>query len=294
MTPGHLHPGPAAVPDIVVATAAAALAVAAAYLLAAARLRRRGDAWPWLRDVSFAAGGGALAWPALGPVPGGPFTAHMGVHLLTGMVAPLLLVLARPLTLALRSLPPGSVRRALPAVARSRPASVLVLPPVAALVDLGGLWLLYRTPLFAAAQSQPFLHALVHAHVLAGGLLFTFAVCRLDPVRPRGGGLGVRAGTLLAAGALHAVLAKGLYATAPPGTAFTTADLQAGARLMYYGGDLVELSLALVLAVQWYGATGRARARRAGTGGRPLVGRTLLRQRRGRPEPDEAPRPEAR
>ncbi|MEU4547095.1 hypothetical protein [Nonomuraea dietziae] len=30
---------------------------------------------------------------------------------------------------------------------------------------------------------------------------------------------------------------------------------------MYYGGDLVELGLAAVLAVQWYAVAGRAHAR---------------------------------
>lgn len=249
-----------------------ALSAVAAYLLAAARLRRRGDAWHRRRDLSFTAGGAAVIWAVLaGPVgapmggpaggpPGGPFTAHTAQHLAAGMAAPLLLALARPLTLALRALPPGRVRRALPALARSRPAAWLLFPPVAALLDLGGLWLLYRTRLFATTHHDPWVHAAVHAHVLAAGLLFTFTVCRLDPVGPRCG-LPVRAATLLAAGTAHAVLAKTLYAAPPPGTAFTTADLHAGAQLMYYGGDAVELALALTLGAQWYAATGRARTR---------------------------------
>ena len=49
----------------------------------------------------------------------------------------------------------------------------------------------------------------------------------------------------------------------PPGTSFAAADLRAGAQLMYYGGDVVEVFLALVLAVQWYATTGRRRARQA-------------------------------
>ncbi|MBC7272356.1 MAG: cytochrome c oxidase assembly protein, partial [Streptomyces sp.] len=73
--------------------------------------------------------------------------------------------------------------------------------------------------------------------------------------------LAVRGPALLAVGAGHAVLAKSLYAAPPPGTAFTTIDLHTGAQLMYYGGDLVEISLAAVLAVQWYTTTGRAAAR---------------------------------
>ncbi|MEQ4608419.1 cytochrome c oxidase assembly protein [Streptomyces cavourensis] len=128
---------------------------------------------------------------------------------------------------------------------------------MAALLDVGGLWLLYRSGLFAAMQHHAWLHAVVHLHVLTAGLLFTFAVCQLDAVRRRWS-LAVRGMTLLAAGAAHAVLAKSLYAAAPPGTTFASADLHTGAQLMYYGGDLVEAGLAVVLAASWYRATGRA------------------------------------
>ncbi|WP_406726481.1 cytochrome c oxidase assembly protein [Streptomyces sp. GD-15H] len=260
----HVHPGTVTGPGpgpTELVTAVAALLAAAVYLPAAARLRRRGDAWTWWRDASFTAGSAGLAWAAVGSLPGGPFTAHMVQHLIVGMTAPLLLVLARPLTLALRTLAPGTARRGLLALAHSRAVGLLLFPPLAALLDVGGLWLLYRTQLFAALRHEPWLHAAVHAHVLAAGLLFTFAVCPLDPVRRRWS-LTVRGTALLAAGAAHAVLAKSLYAAAPPGTAFTAADLHIGAQVMYYGGDLVEVALATVVATSWYRATGRARMRR--------------------------------
>ncbi|MFF3848238.1 cytochrome c oxidase assembly protein [Streptomyces sp. NPDC002328] len=266
MTPVHVHHPPAGPgwADLAAPCAAAATALAvAAYLLAAHRLRSRADAWPRARDASFVAGGVLTAWTVLGEPPGGPFTAHAAQHLAAGMAAPLLLVLARPLTLCLRNLPPGRVRRGLLAIAHAQPVGVLLFPPVAAAVDVAGLWLLYRTGLFAAAQHHPALHAVVHAHVWAAGLLFAFAVCQLDPVRHRWS-LAVRGTVLLAVGGLHSVLAKSLYAVAPPGTAFTAGDLHTGAQLMYYGGDLTELALAVVLAAQWYTATGRAHARRHG------------------------------
>ncbi|UGY91337.1 cytochrome c oxidase assembly protein [Streptomyces gobiensis] len=249
MTTAHVHPVPGLAELL---TVTAALLAVTAYLLAALRLRRRGDAWPLARDASFTAGGTALAYAVLATLPGGPFTAHMVQHLIVGMAAPLLLVLARPLTLALRALPPGRVRRRLLSVAHSRPAAWLVFPPIAALLNIGGLWVLYRTPLLATAQHQPLAHAAVHAHVLTAGLLFTFAVCQLDPLRRRWN-LTWRGATLLATGSAHAVLAKSLYATPPPGTAYTAADLHTGAQLMYYGGDLAELALAAALAAQWYG-----------------------------------------
>ncbi|WP_190191986.1 cytochrome c oxidase assembly protein [Streptomyces minutiscleroticus] len=259
----HAHPGGGAFGAVL---ALAATAAVVAYVAAAVRLRRRGDAWPRPRDASFAAGGAGLAYASTAPLPGGPFTAHMAQHLVVAMAAPLLLVLARPLTLVLRTLPPGPVRRGLLAAAHSRPAAWLLFPPLAAVLDVGGLWLLYRTGLSAAARHDPLLGAAVHAHVLAAGLLFTAAVCQLDPVRRRWS-VRWRGAALLAAGAGHAVLAKTLYAAPPPGTAVAAADLHAGARLMYYGGDLVEAALAAVIAARWYAATGRAHRRR----GRPAA-----------------------
>jgi putative membrane protein len=239
-----------------------ALCAVALYLAAAARLRRRGDAWPWPRDLSFAAGGVCLLVAALVRLPGGEFTAHMAQHLVISMAAPLLLVLARPLTLALRVVT-GRPRRGLMRVSRSRGVGWLVFPPVAALVDIGGLWLLYRTGLFAATHDDAWLHAAVHLHVLTAGMLFTFAVCQVDPLRHHHG-LALRAGSLIAAGAVHAVLAKTLYGDPPSGTAFTVTDLARGAELMYYGGDLAEIAVAVVLAARWYAASGRdlTRARR--------------------------------
>ncbi|GAB3237711.1 cytochrome c oxidase assembly protein [Glycomyces halotolerans] len=240
--------------------AAAAIGAALLYSWGTDRLRRRGDTWPWHRDAAFTTGAWAIAYVFVDPLPGGPFTAHMGQHLIIGMAAPLLLVLARPLTLAFRALGPGPARRTLLALAGSRRAAWFAFPPAAALLDIGGLWLLYRTPLFAAVQHQPAAHILLQLHVLAAGILFTFAVCQLDPVRHRWN-LAWRGTTLIAAGAAHAILAKTLYTTPPPDTAATTTDLQTGAQLMYYGGDLIELALAAVIALHWYTATGRTRTR---------------------------------
>lgn len=233
----------------------AALALAL-YAAGAARLWRRGDAWPWWRVCCFAVGCLSLTAVGLVAPPGGEFTAHMVTHLVVGMYAPLLLVLGRPVTLLLRALPPGAVRRTVVAVARSRPVAVLVFPPVAAALDVGGLWALYRTPLFAAAQAHPWLHALVHAHVFAAGVLFAAAVCQLEPLRHRSP-VSVRGASLVVAGALHSILAKSLWISPPPGTAFAPADLRTAAEVMYYGGDLAEIALAVVLATGWYAAHGR-------------------------------------
>jgi putative membrane protein len=238
------------------------LVVSTGYLAAGRRLQRRGDSWPLLREASFILGSMAVLAALLVQLPVGEFIGHMAQHLLVGMAAPLLLVLGRPLTLALRALPVGEVRRLLLKVVHSRAAAVVVFPPVAGLLDVGGLWLLYRTTIFAETHERPWLHAAVHAHVLVAGVLFTSAVCQLEPVRRRYS-LTLRASSLVAAAAAHAVLAKSLYATPPPGTHFPIADVARGAQLMYYGGDLIEVAIALVVAMQWYAATGRALTREA-------------------------------
>ncbi|GAA2265839.1 membrane protein [Streptomyces ruber] len=247
-------------------TVAAVLLACVLYTYAAGRLRRRGDAWARSREASWWLGGAVLVCAV--EVPWGtwlpPFTAHTAAHLGAGMAAPLLVVLARPGTLVLRTAP-VPVRRGLLSLTRTRPVRFLVLPPVAALFDIGGLWVLYRVPLPAGVHHSP----LLYVHLFAAGTLFTFSVLALDPLRHRPG-LPLRAGTLLAAAAAHAVLAKSLYAAGPPGTAYAAADLRLASQLMYYGGDVVEIALAVVVAYQWYRAEGRA-LRRAGRPGRRPV-----------------------
>ena len=243
-----------------------------AYLVAAHRLRSHGVAWSRARDGCVVAAGAGLVVAVAAPLAGGEFLAHMSRHVIVGMVAPLLIVLSLPGTLALRALR-GTGRRRVLAVLHSRPVSWLVVPPVAALVNVASAYVLYRTPLFAASQADPWLHWLVHVHLLLTGVLFTVAVCQLDPLRRRYS-LPLRGATMVAAAAAHGVLAKSFYATPPPNTAYEVADIQAGAQLMYYSGDVVEIAMAIVIAVTWYTAGGRAigRARRRAAGPGPAIG----------------------
>ena len=232
------------------------------YVVGARQLRRRGDRWPHRRDAAFCAGGAVLITSLTAPWGGWPpFTGHMAAHLGTGMTAPLLFVLGRPVTLALRALPVGP-RRRLRSCVRSRPAALLVWPPLAALVHIAGQWAVYRTPLLTAAHHRPWLHTLVSVHLLASGALFTFAVLALDPLRHRAG-YALRGGALLTASAAHGILAKSLYATGPPGLSYSPADLHLASYVMYYGGDVIGIAMAVLLGHQWYAAGGRALARKA-------------------------------
>jgi putative membrane protein len=225
------------------------LAGAAAYLGAVAASRRRG-AWPAYRAVLWCAGMVAVASASAGPLAVAAdedFAAHMAAHVLLGMLAPLLLVLAAPVTLALRTLPVRQARR-LATLLRARPVRILTQPAVAATVSVGGLWLLYRTPLYLASTRNESLHWAVHAHVFLAGYLFVTAIIGPDPA-PHRAGHRTRAGVLLLYLAAHSILAKSLYAD--PVAAVPVAQSQRAGMLMYYGGDAVDLALLAAFCRDW-------------------------------------------
>jgi putative membrane protein len=52
-------------------------------------------------------------------------------------------------------------------------------------------------------------------------------------------------------------MAKLMYAHLLPHTAASAPDIQLGAQIMFYGGDVIELALATALLTSWYRRTGR-------------------------------------
>ncbi|WP_349573280.1 cytochrome c oxidase assembly protein [Azotobacter salinestris] len=224
-----------------------------AYALAT-RTGRAGRRWnPW-RTLSFGVGiallGLALAPPVLA-LAHADLRGHMLQHLLLGMFAPLALVQGAPGTLLLRNLPPRAAR-ALVAFLATRPVRTLIHPLTALALDIGGMYLLYLTPLYAFSTGNPAMHFLVHLHFLLSGYLFTWAIAGPDPA-PHRPGLRLRLGVLFLGTALHATLGKLMYAGGfPQGTAHDLRELQAAAQLMYYGGDVAELLLAIAFFARWF------------------------------------------
>jgi putative membrane protein len=226
------------------------------------RRRRLGREWSRWRSAALAAGAVA-AGVAVSP----PVTAfaradpvgHVLQHLLLGMYAPLAVVLSAPVTLVLGASVPRFGRR-LAALLHARPVRLLSSPVTAAAVHVGSLYVLYLTPLYRVAHDREPVHALVALHVVLAGCVYAWALVGPDPA-PRRPGVPLRAAVLVGSAAAHAVLAKLLYARAaelPPGAGLPAGRVEVAAQWMYYGGDVAELALAVLLFAEWYRRRARA------------------------------------
>ncbi|MFJ6694825.1 cytochrome c oxidase assembly protein [Streptomyces sp. NPDC091272] len=270
---GHTAGGGAAevlLPALVLA------AVACAYLLLVRRACRRNPALGWSRwrTAGFLTGVallGVALLPPVAPFAHEDFRGHMVQHMLIGMYAPLALVLAAPVTLLLRTLP-ASRGRQLTAVLHSPPARVIAHPTVALALSTGSLAALYLTPLFRAVTADPAAHWLLHAHFLLSGCLFAHAVAGPDPA-PSRPGVRTRLVHLGVAIAAHAVISQLIYGGFLVDIPSPAHQVRGGAEIMYYGGDIAELLLAVALVATWRPAP-RSRPRR-GTDARQTAPATV-------------------
>jgi cytochrome c oxidase assembly factor CtaG len=152
-------------------------------------------AWPRARTACFGAGLGVLA---LGlAVDDISLPAHMAGHGVVVAVAAPLLVLGRPLSLLLRTLPRAAARD-LAALLRSRALRVLLWPPLACLGFVAVQLAFHLTPLFDAALEDEGVHVLEHLLFLATALWLWTVCLAVEPLPWRWPPLS-RAGLLMAA-----------------------------------------------------------------------------------------------
>ncbi len=174
--------------DLIFGTAALVLAVG--YLIGVRRLRGRGDAWPTGRLVSWLLGCLVLLLATssgIGRYMPAMFSMHMVGHMLLSMLAPILLVLGAPVTLALRALPaagrdePPGPREWLLAALHSRVSRVLTNPFAATALFVVGFYGLYFSGLFDAVVDSHGAHLAMNLHFLLSGYLFYWVVIGVDP-----------------------------------------------------------------------------------------------------------------
>ncbi|MGV3593073.1 MAG: cytochrome c oxidase assembly protein [Gammaproteobacteria bacterium] len=238
------------------------LALSALWLAAGwARLRKRAQLTGYNGSAAYFAGGWlVLAAALVTPLHAAgerSFAAHMLEHELLMLVAAPLLVLSRPIGIALWAFP-QPLRHAL-----ARGGSVvfggiwhfLTAPVVATLVQAAALWIWHAPRLFDLALAHPGWHIVQHLSFLVSALLFWWAV-----LRGRGmGNVGVAVGCLFftatVSGALGALMAfsnspwyAGYIASELDAFGLTPAeDQQLAGVLMWVPGGLVHAGAGLAL-----------------------------------------------
>ena len=251
------------------------LAIAASVILlwtyagAVRRLLRRGVDWPWRRSAAFTAGVVLAAATSSAPVPD-RFSGRVLEHLLLGMLAPGLLVLGRPISLALRAR--SHVSRQVRIALRSGTIARLSHPLVAAAIFSIGPWLLWLTPLYELEGRSDAVHQLVHLHLLSAGVLLAVAVLGGEPTPWRSAhALRMWAAALLLP--LHTLLGMVLIAASSPwlndglpaGPALD--DQRLGAAILWIAGDGLATVMLLGVGAQW-----ARRERSSATRGSPSNG----------------------
>ncbi|WAL69103.1 cytochrome c oxidase assembly protein [Amycolatopsis cynarae] len=234
--------------------ALALLMLATAYLLLARRARRRNPAKGWnrWRTAGFLTGLALLGLallPPLAELAHADFRGSMAQHMLLGMYAPLGLMLGAPATLLLRTLPTARARQ-LTTFLHSRYVRFISRPATALVLSSGSLFVLYFTPLYEATATHPVVHWLIHLHSIAAGCLFTYVIAGPDPAPDRPG-VPVRLAYLGATIALHAALAQLIYGGHGTRIQAPVEQVQGGAEILYYSGDIAELLLAIALIATW-------------------------------------------
>ncbi|GAA3459298.1 cytochrome c oxidase assembly protein [Saccharothrix longispora] len=253
------------------------LALAAVYVLGVLRLRKRGDAWPVGRTVAWVAGCLTVVFATssgLGRYAPAMFSVHMEAHMLLSMLAPILLVLGGPVTLALRALPtagrgnPPGPREWLLALTHSPVAKLLTNPFVALALFVGSFYGLYFSGLFDAALDYHWAHLAMNAHFILVGYVFYWPVIGIDPSPNRLPPLG-RLGLLFASMPFHAffgivlmssqtVIGEDFYRSlALPWVPSLLEDQRLGGGIAWAAGEVPLVVVMVALLVQWARSDGR-------------------------------------
>jgi cytochrome c oxidase assembly factor CtaG len=223
------------------------------YALGVLRLRRRGRRWaPW-RAAAFVAGILVLTVALVSGFASydeSVFVVHVGQHLMLMMVAPPLLALGAPVTLALQAGSRRTTTRLL-RILHSRGALVLAAPMVAAGLYYGCMYVDLLSPFYPYSLVHPLVHDISHLVMFSFGCLFWWAVLGVDrfPGRP---GFGARLAGLAAGMPFEAFLGIALLSMkSPVAPEHTLADTHAGGGVFWMGAMTITFATALIVLLQW-------------------------------------------
>ncbi|GGS98190.1 cytochrome c oxidase assembly protein [Streptomyces chromofuscus] len=243
------------------------------------RLRRRGDAWPLARTVSYVAGVltiGLMMCTRLNDYGMVMFSVHMVQHMVISMLSPILILLGGPITLALRALPPAGrgrkgPRELLLALLHSRYMRIITHPAFTIPLFIASLYALYFSSIFDFLMGSKPGHIAMMVHFLAVGLVFFWPIIGVDPGPHRPGHL-MRMLELFAGMPFHAFFGIALmmattpmvktYADPPASLGIDAlADQNAAGGIAWAFSEIPSVLVLIALLFQWY-ASEQRQARR--------------------------------
>lgn len=248
------------------------------YVVGVVVLRRRGDAWAPGRTLAFVAGMGSFFFATssgLARYDTTLLSVHMVQHMILTMVVPLSLALGAPVTLALRTLRPVP-RRLLLGLLHSRVARVLSFPLLTFGLYVLSPWALYYSGWYDASLASPFVHEMMHVHLVTVGALFFWPLMGVDPLPGRVGypfrvlltvltlpfhaflGVTIMGQTTLLGESHYLALREGPMGTWLPDP---LDDQHLAGGILWASGDLIGLVFFVVLFVQWVRSSMKEAAR---------------------------------
>ncbi|MGH9044560.1 MAG: cytochrome c oxidase assembly protein [Acidimicrobiales bacterium] len=224
------------------------------YLAGVWRLARKGRRWSAWRSASFIAAVASLVvalQSGLAHYDDTNFSAHVIQHMILMYLAPILLALSAPTTLALQA----SKRRTQEVILKvlhCRAVGFISHPIVAATVAFVSMIAYYLTPLYVLSLEHPVLHASSHVFFLLSGCVFWWIIVGKDPQRWRlsfPAKLGLLAAGIPVTAILGLALSQARTSIAPH--FHTAADTRAGGSILWVIGELVMLVAMGLLLFQW-------------------------------------------
>ncbi|KND42213.1 MULTISPECIES: cytochrome c oxidase assembly protein [Streptomyces] len=239
------------------------------------RLVRRGDKWPVGRTVAYVAGVllvMLVTCTGLNDYGMVMFSVHMVQHMVISMVAPIMLLLGAPVTLALRALPVAGrgrkgLRELLLMFLHSWYMKIVTHPAFTIPMFIASLYGLYFTPIFDFLMGSTLGHIVMMTHFLMVGLFFFWPIMGVDPGPHRPGYL-MRMLELFAGMPFHAFFGIALmmastpmvktYENPPASLGIDAlADQNAAGGIAWAFSEIPSVLVLLALLFQWYGSEQR-------------------------------------
>ncbi|QYX81644.1 cytochrome c oxidase assembly protein [Streptomyces akebiae] len=245
------------------------------YAWGVVRLVRRGDKWPVGRTIAFVVGVllvMLVTCTGLNDYGMVMFSVHMVQHMVISMLAPIMLLLGAPVTLALRALPVAGKGRKGPRelllmFLHSWYMKIVTHPAFTIPMFIASLYGLYFTPLFDFLMGSTPGHIVMMTHFLLVGLFFFWPIMGVDPGPHRPGYL-MRMLELFAGMPFHAFFGIALMmASAPMVKTYENppaslgidalADQNAAGGIAWAFSEIPSVLVLLALLFQWYNSEQR-------------------------------------